>query len=365
MTKKQFIFLIACYIQGSVLYTMYYYQRIGNEAWISFIFGTLLGLLIVAIYGRLCETHRSACLVKLNEEVYGKIPGKILSVFYIYSFLISNSIMMRQTGQFIAGDLLMETNWIYILMVLVLVCAWASNSGMRYFASVAPFTCIAMYIFTIFLCLLLLPNIELKHLFPMGQKPVSEYVRSVGLCAAMPFSELSILIILVPELKTGDHKTGFWKQFTLGVLVGSPFILITILRDTLVLGPLLKSFSYPAYEVIRLINYNAFAHIETLYGAFLFFLLFFKTAVIFYCFTKAFAQIFGTQKNIVFTAFIAGLTMLGTQQIASSNIKLLELVMTRIPYILLAIEAVLPLITLGVSELKRLGKGKAGEVKCG
>ncbi len=353
MTKKQFVFIIACYIQGSVLYTMYYYQMIGNEAWIAFTVGALLGLLIVALYGRLCETHRSACLVKLNEEVYGRIPGKIISVFYIYAFLISCSVMMRQTGQFIAGDLLMETDWLLILTIFVLICAWASNLGIKYFASVAPFTCVFMYVFTVFLFLLILPGVKLKYFLPVGQRPVSEYIKTVGLCAAMPFSELSVLVILVPELKTDNEKRGFRKQFALGILAGSPFILITMLRDTLVLGPLLKSFSYPAYEVIRLINYHTLSHIESLYGTLLLFLLFFKSAVLFYCFTKAFAQIFGCQKNIVFTAFIAGLTMLGTQQIASSNIMLIELVKTRIIYVLLAVQVLLPVMTLCVSEIRR------------
>ncbi len=365
MTKRQFVFIIACFIQGSSLYTMYYYHTVGNETWIPLIAGILLGMLIVCLYGALCEAHPSSGLIQINEEVYGKIPGKILSFLYIYTFLVSCSLTMRETGQFVAGDLLMETNWVSILLVFVLACAWASNAGVRYFASVGTFTCIFMYIFTILLFLLLLPQIEIKHLLPIGKYSGADYAKSVGLCTAMPFSELSILMLLVPELKTNKEKKGVWKQFVLGILAGSPFLIISVLRDTLVLGPLLDTFSYPGYEVIRLINYNVFSHIESLYGALLIFLLFFKSAVLFYCITKAFAQIFNCQKNIVFTAFAAGLTMLCTQQLCSSNIVLLNLVLRRIPYLLLAVQVGLPAVTLVVSKIKKSVKCKAGGVKCG
>lgn len=347
------------------MYTMYYYHAVGNEAWISLIGGILLGMLIVYLYGTLCELHPSSCLVKINEEVYGRMPGKIISFLYIYTFLISCSLTMRETGQFVAGDLLMETNWVSILLVFVLACAWASNAGIRYFASVSTFTCIFMYGFTVLLFLLLLPQIELKHLLPIGERTLPAYAKSIGLSTAMPFSELSILMVLVPELKTEKEKKGIWKQFVQGILVGSPFIIISVLRDTLVLGPLLSTFSYPAYEVIRLINYNMFSHIESLYGALLIFLLFFKSAIIFYCITKAFAQIFGCQKNIVFTAFTAGLTMLCTQQLCNSNIVLLKLVLNWIPYILLVVQVGLPAVTLIISKIKSSVKCKAGGVKCG
>ena len=345
MTKRQFIFIIACFIQGSALYTMYYYHTIGNEAWISLICSILIGMLVVYLYSALCQAHPSSCLVKINEEVYGKIPGKIISFLYIYTFIVSCSMTMRE--------------------VFVLACAWASNAGVRYFASVSTFTCISMYFFTLLLFLLLLPQIELKHLLPIGEHSGSEYVKSISLCTAMPFSELAVLMILVPELRDDKAKKGIWKQFVLGILAGSPFLIITVLRDTLVLGPLLNTFSYPSYEVIRLINYKMFSHIESLYGAFLIFLLFFKSAIIFYCITKAFTQIFDCQKNIVFTAFTVGLTMLCTQQLCTSNIALLEFVLNRIPYILLIVQVGLPLITLMISIIKNMVKCKAGGVKCG
>ncbi len=365
MTRKQFIFIIACFIQGSSFYTMYYYHMAGNEAWLCLLAGILLGMLVAYLYGALGDSYPSCCLVQINEAVFGRIPGKILSFFYLYTFIVSCSMTMRETSQFVAGDLLMETDWIPILTVFVLACAWASNAGTRYFASVSTFMCILMYVFTVLLFLLLLPMIEFKHLLPLGGHSALEYGRSVLYCTLMPFSELVVLLFLVPDFKEAREQKNLWKQFVLGILIGAPFIIILVLRDTLVLGPLLTAFYYPSYEVVRLINFNVLSHIESLYGVLLIFILFFKSAVIFYCITKALARIFGCRKNIVFTAFTTGLMLLCTQQLCSSNVSLMNLALHRIPYVLLAVQVGLPALTLAVSRVKNTVQNKRSSVKCG
>ncbi len=367
MTKRQFVCIIACFLQGSVLYTMYYHHLTGNEAWITLLGGTLLGLFAIYLYSSLCKMYDCRDLVEVNEAVFGRIPGKIISFFYIYTFLLSCSVTVRQTGQFVAGNLLMETNWIYILLLLVLTCAWASNSGIKYFASVSTVTCVLMYIFSVLMFLLLLPQMELKYFLPLGQCSTSEYVKSTTMTMAMPFSELSALMMLVPELKNEKEKTGLWRQFALGILIGAPFILLTVLRDTFVLGPLLNTFSYPVYEAIRLINFNVISHVESIFGAFLIFLLFFKSGVVFYCITRMLARIFNCQKNIVFTAFLTGLLLLCSLQITDSNIGLLQMVLNKVFYVLLAVQVGLPAVTLVTAKIKNAvkNKRKAGGAACG
>ena len=184
---------------------------------------------------------------------------------------------------------------------------------------------------------------------------------------AMPFSELSALMMLVPELKNEKEKTGLWRQFALGILIGAPFILLTVLRDTFVLGPLLNTFSYPVYEAIRLINFNVISHVESIFGAFLIFLLFFKSGVVFYCITRMLARIFNCQKNIVFTAFLTGLLLLCSLQITDSNIGLLQMVLNKVFYVLLAVQVGLPAVTLVTAKIKNAveNKRKAGGAACG
>ena len=69
-----------------------------------------------------------------------------------------------------------------------------------------------MYVFTVLLFLLLLPMIEFKHLLPLGGHSASEYGRSVLYCTLMPFSELVVLLFLVPDFKEAREQKNLWKM---------------------------------------------------------------------------------------------------------------------------------------------------------
>lgn len=361
MSKKQFVFITACFVQGSFMYTMYYYQIVGREAWLTLTAGILLSFLIVSIYGALYKLHfddksnSSKSLAEINTTVYGKNFGKVISAVYVASLILSCSRMLREGGQFVAGNLLMGINWVYILAILVALCAWTAYYGIKYFAAVGTFTSIFMYCFTILLFLLLLPHSEIYHLLPIGKQSAEMYLKGTALCTAAPFSELIALLVIAHYIK-GEKRNVLKKSLIYGILAGSPFLLLSVLRDTLVLGPLMGTFSYPGYEVIRLVNYNVFSNVESLYGIIVIFLMFFKSALHFLAISELLADILNCKKNVWFYAAVSiGMTFV-SWQFADSNILLTEKVLKFIPYILLAINVGLPVVTLILSKIKRGSK---------
>lgn len=370
MSKKQFLFIVACFIQSSFLYTIYYYGAIGNEAWLSFLFGIAGGVMLALLYSKLCSYYPKMGLAEINKCVFGNFVGNVVSIVYVAVFILSCSRLLREAGQFVAGNILIGSDWIYILIALVLLCAWASRNGVKYFSSVATFMCVSLFLVTIFFFVLLVPQMHLDYLLPLGNGTPFSYLKSFVLSATMPFSELAILMTLVPEIDfnrdnrlsgnmDGAEKKNFTirKELILGIIVGSVFILVTIFRDTFVLGVLLDAFSYPGYEVIRLIDYRLLSHIESLYGAALIFLMFFKSALIFYCITKILADVFGSKKNVVFSAFLVGVVIFVSENMWESNIQLRSFVMNYVPYILLSVNVGLPLVSVVISAVKgRLNK---------
>ncbi|MBR3919394.1 MAG: GerAB/ArcD/ProY family transporter [Clostridia bacterium] len=361
MSKRQFVFITACFVQGSFMYTMYYYQIAGNESWITLLAGILLGFAVAFLYGILYKMHfdkdsdSAKGLVEINMAVYGKSFGKLLSLLYVGTLLLSCSRMLREAGQFVAGNLLMGINWTYILAILVILCGWTAFYGVKYFASIGTVTCLFMYIFTIVLFALLLPHSKLYHLLPMGKEEIHTYFKGVSLCTALPFSELVAFLIIAPDVR-GENRDNLKKELFYGILAGSPFLLVSVLRDTLVLGPLMGDFSYPGYEVIRLVNYKVFSNVESLYGIIIIFLMFFKSALLFYSVAKALVKILNCKGNPLFYASISCVLFFVSQIIADSNIKLSEVVLRRIPYILLSVNVGLPLITLLITKIKNAVK---------
>ena len=118
----------------------------------------------------------------------------------------------------------------------------------------------------------------------------------------------------------------------------------------------MKSFSYPGFEVIRLVNYNVFSNVESLYGIIVIFLMFFKSALHFLAISELLGHILKCKKNIWFyVAVSVGMTFV-SWQLADSNILLTEKVLGFIPYILLAINVGVPIVTLIVIKIKKLAK---------
>lgn len=357
MSKRQFVFITACFVQGSFMYTMYYYQIAANESWLTLIGGILVGMLIASIYGKLYEMHydkSSGCakgLAEINEAVFGRFIGKFVSSLYVLTLVFSCSRMLREAGQFVGGNLLMGINWVFILVILVILCAFAAHNGVKYFASVGTATCLFMYIFTIVLFVLLLPHSEIDFLLPIGKASAGTYFRGISLCSALPFAELLALVVIAPDVK-GNNRGNLKKELFYGILAGAPFILISVLRDTLVLGPLMSTFSYPGYEVIRLVNYKVFSNVESLYGIIIIFLMFFKSALLFLSITRLASKILGCKQNFLFYVAVAVVVFFVSQKMATSNVALSELVLKYAPYLLLAVNVALPGVTLIISYLK-------------
>lgn len=363
MSKRQFVFITACFVQGSFMYTMYYYQIAKRDSWITLIAGILLGFLIAFIYGSLYKTHFdeksnvAKGLVEINMEVYGKSAGRMISLLYVGTLMLSCSRMLREAGQFVAGNLLMGMNWVYILVILVGLCAWTANYGIKYFASTGTLFCIFMYAFTIFLFVLLIPHFEFYHLLPIGEGSAQTYAKGILLCTALPFSELSAFLIIAPDV-LGNRRSDLKKELCYGIIAGTPFLLISIFRDTLVLGPLMGYFSYPGYEVIRLINYKVFSNVESLYGIIIIFLMFFKSALLFYSISKALTKILNCKDGPLFYLAVSLALIFISQKIADSNIMLSETVLNRAPYILLPINVGLPFLTLIIAKIKNKRKSR-------
>lgn len=364
MSKRQLVFIVACFVQGSFMYTMYYYQVAGKESWLTLLAGILIGLLVMVLYGELYRLHydfekdRAKDLVEINISVYGKFWGKAISLLFAGTFIISCSRMLREAGQFVAGNLLMGINWLFVLAVLIFLCWRAARNGVKYFASMGTITCLFMYIFTIVLFLLLLPHSKAYHLLPIGKESVNMYFKGVALCAALPFSELAALLMIAPEVR-GMRRSNLKKELVYGMLAGAPFLLISVFRDTLVLGPLMSTFSYPGYEVIRLVNYKVFSNVESLYGIVILFMMFFKSALLFYTVIKVLARIFNIKEGPLLYLLVSVVMFVVSQNIAASNIMLTKLVMNYLPYILLSINAGVPFVTLVISVIQKKKRKKS------
>ncbi len=371
MSRIQFLFMVACYVQSSFLYTIYYYDIASHEAWISFLAAMIIGILLAMLYCKLCKLCPEG-LLAINCCAFGNIGGKIVSLIYVIVYILSCSRLLRESVQFVSTNLLFGANWKFILIAMLLLCVWAAYHSNNYFSSVATFMCISLFLITIFFFIMLIPQMNIEYLLPFGTKTIPQYIDSVLLSTSMPFSELSIFMLLIPIVnnKKGDlqnedinycteykskisYKKSLKKEFITGVVIGSVFVLITIFRDICILGSLVKNFSYPGYEAIRLIDYKLLSHVESLYGAALIFLMFFKSALIFFCILKILNNLIFCKKKLTISIILSIVLFLTTVYLWKSNIVLGNYIINIAPYLLILVNIILPFISLIILLLKQ------------
>lgn len=71
-----------------------------NNAWLAVIIGLLEGLAFLYIYFALAKLFPQLTLVEINDAVFGKYLGKLISCFYLLLALWITAQLLRMFGEF-------------------------------------------------------------------------------------------------------------------------------------------------------------------------------------------------------------------------------------------------------------------------
>lgn len=98
------------------------------------------------------------------------------------------------------------------------------------------------------------------------------------------------LLFIVPSVQDSQNVgKSFFKGFTLGAAT----LLIIVVRDTAVLGPVAELSALPSLETVRLIDLgHAITRVEIIYSLFLAFLHFFRVSLTYYAAVLGLVQLF-------------------------------------------------------------------------
>lgn len=349
ITPRQFAALVACYIQGSLLSMMYYYQRSGHDAWLMLIMGGVLFLPLIFLYCRMLGISRGEGLSGMLSHSFGKIAGKVVLLAYLIYFIYLAAFSLRQSAQFINIDILVEVPiWIPIVL-MGLVCWYGSSKGVSFFAFTAPILCVGIYILLLFLTAFLFPRIQPRFLFPVFDRTWGDSIIPILLPFTMPFGELVCMTVFMGRVRMPERvgKYPLWKSFLTGFILGFFFVLVVLLRDILVLGPFASILSYPAYEVIRFASIGSvITRIESVFNLPFLFILFFRISIQLWCSIELMREIFpkaaGKKLCLLTTLLVAASAYI----FASSNVAMLNKAITWIPLFFLIPQVAIPVCML-------------------
>ncbi len=360
ISSMALMFAVGCFLQCSVLMMGNMSAIAKQDSWLVILAAILLFLPLFWIYIKLSDLFPGKSLIEINEKVFGKVLGGVVSVLYIIHFLFLSTFNTRILDNFISGALMPETPAAAILFLFLAVCAYAIRKGLETMTRYSAVFVVIVLLVMVANLILMGKDMKLENFMPVFSLRPIKYVQGIHSQITLSFSQLVVFFMVFPDLKKPKELK---KSFFFGFLIGSLTILIVEARNIAVLGSFISLVTAPAFEAFRLINIaNVFTRMELFYAFVLIMLLFFKVSILYFAFLRAVQQLLKIKsyKSLVLPAgaIILCLTLVSFDSSIDTN----SWEGTAGPFYSLFLEVVLPMLTLVVALLRGFKKEKEAAV---
>ncbi|MBS4174322.1 endospore germination permease [Bacillus sp. FJAT-49736] len=230
-----------------------------QDAWISPIWGSFIGVIAVWIAYQLNKSFPDKSFIQYSEVVVGKFIGKIIGFLYLFFLLHINGFVVREYTQFVWGSFLNDTPMIIISAIMIIFSAYAIYGGLEVIARLGqilfPFfffpLCLLLFILLIFM--------HPKNILPIMERGILPSIKG-GIVLSSWYSELFLISFFLPYIK--EKSKGLkWGIYT-GILITFTFMFVNLVT-IFVLGRFSFYAVTPLLTVVRYISLGEFfQHVE-------------------------------------------------------------------------------------------------------
>lgn len=225
-----------------------------QDMWLSPIWGSLSGFLVVFIVYRLNKLYPKETLIQYSQHILGRIPGKVVGFIYLFMLFHSCGQLLREYGDFIVGAFFKQTPLLVVMGCLALATTCAVRAGLEVLARLSD-VLVPIFIFLwLLIVLLLIPELEVKNMLPILEDGFMPSIRG----ALAPFTwnmMFFFMSYLLPFLT--DREQGM-KWGMISVIASMVSLVMTNLTTILLFGRITGSFTYPVMSASRYISYADF-----------------------------------------------------------------------------------------------------------
>lgn len=302
----QFLFAVIAFVQGSSLLSQFTLSISKHDTWICVINAFVLSIFLILLFNVLMKKFPGMTIIEINEVVFGKIVGKIISLLYLFYFLSLTTLNLRDVCVFTNRAVLPETPMEIIAVALVFICAYTVRKGIRATTSYGFLIVCLATVVTVTNSILLIKEMKIDNFLPILSLSMKEYIQCTHVNTAITFGEIFVFFMLMPNLtRPKDSK----KMLLWGLLFGALTLMLIVGRDIAVLGESITFLTMQTYETIKLLHVaDIITRSEILYAIILIALQFFKASILYYATVKAISQIFGL-KNYKHITYALGTVM--------------------------------------------------------
>ncbi len=255
ITGSQFAITTSGFVFGSapLLISSSVAVYAGQDAWLSAIFSTIIGLSIIWINTSLGGLYPDKTFIEVICLLLGKWLGKTVSITFIFVTFVTAIQVTWYVGDFITTTYLPEISTYPINILFLAVLAIAMIYGLE--AMCRACTVFFILIFPIYVLSLamLIPNMHVTNLLPVFEKGISPVLK--GIIPLLSFTTFPTIVLNMVYPSNIENLKKAKKSMFYGYLLGMIIASIGILMCILVLGSNFTANSrFPLFILTQEIN---------------------------------------------------------------------------------------------------------------
>lgn len=226
-----------------------------QEGWLAVIIGTAEGLIFILIYAALLQRFPGHTLVEIADAVYGPYLGKVISAAFLLSLFLLGVLVASVYNDFTRLNFLPRTPFSAVMLSGVMVAVYVAVNGVEVLARWNLALTYLSLLTLVISSILLLSHFHPQNLLPLFSVPTAKLLWAAHGIGALPFGELVTFTMILPFLnKAKEIRMAAIKA---GLYTGAILLMLSI-RVIVSLGNTASLYTYPNYQVTRLIEIGEF-----------------------------------------------------------------------------------------------------------
>lgn len=354
ISNNQLMLLVLSFMQSMILTINFVYSITAQNTWLAVLTGFLIAIFFTLLYLSIGLKYPEKNLIEINDIVFGRYIGKLISATYIWFFFEYMIHYMYFFNSFWLTYIMPETPRVAFLIMFIPVCGMAVYNGLEVIAR-CSFTFIIIVTFSVAaVTILLIPDMKPSNLLPLFEVEPLKFIQSVHIILVIPFCDIVAFLYILPYT---SNKRQVRKPVLIGMTLSALQLLIVVLRDALVLGPRMLIASSASFAVSRQIDIaNVLTRLDILVAITMLITIFTKVTIFYYVTVLGIAQVLKLRSYRPLIIPIGVLTIAIATTLYPSDMEQVYAGQFVWPFNASVSEFIIPVITIIVIAIRRLLK---------
>lgn len=206
------ILILVSFAFQSMLMPIILFEIDGPVGWISIAAAAVLLYLIIKPINKVMTRYNEDTIISISNKLFPKFISKSIGLYYIFLFLISNSLLMKDFSEQIKLMMLFRTPISTIIIAILLTASYAAKKGIHTIASITNIAVLIALIPYLLIIIFSTYYADYTNIFPIYPADVEGVVKSVPI-AMLGFFGSSVLLFSNSRVSTKEKNLMLNKRF--------------------------------------------------------------------------------------------------------------------------------------------------------